>query len=126
MNAELFIGPVDLSPYVLHRMVSGRIDNIYYFGLADVPPSLQEDLYLLLNAFNHDLGTQWEQRLRLYTHGLNFAISRWAYEDYGSRLSDLRLYQGMELRAKLTLNYGQWYRVKEQSWEIHRIYSLEP
>lgn len=120
--SEVFIGAIDLSPYVVCRSISGAQFVIHNILLEGIPASLQEDLYLLLDAFNAEQGIEWEQRLRFYTRGLNFAITRWEYEDWGS-LSDLKLYQGFDCRVKLTLDKGKWYRLKEQSWEITLISS---
>lgn len=122
MKTELFIGSLDLSPYVVYRSISGVQFVIHNILLKDVPLSLQTDLYLLLDAFNAEQGIEWEKRLSLYTNRLSFAIARWHYEDFGS-LSDLRLYMGFECRVKLTLDRGKWYRTKEQSWEISPIFT---
>lgn len=111
MSVELFIGSLDLSPYVVCRSISGAQFVIHNMLLKDVPKGLQEDLYLLLDAFNAEHGLEWEKRLRLYTNKLNFAIARWEYQDFGP-LSDLRLYMGFECRVKLTLDRGLWYRVR--------------
>lgn len=123
MSAELFIGPIDLSPYVIFHSNSGETMRIQHILLKDVPLVLQTDVYLLLTAFNAEQGIEWEQRLRLFLdRRCFFAITRWEYQDYGS-LSDLKLYQGFDCRVKLTLDRGKWYRTKEQSWEISPIFS---